>query len=120
MNRFFRSALFPLIVIVLLVYLASQTFMGSGKTAEKLTSSELITTVQTQPKTIQSVTFDPAKQAADVTFQDGKKATVHYATPEAQIRLQTQIERSGIQFDSKGTGGFPGCPSSARSCRSCC
>ena len=25
MNRFFRSALFPLIVIVLLVYLASQT-----------------------------------------------------------------------------------------------
>ena len=27
MNRFFRSALFPLIVIVLLVYLASQTLI---------------------------------------------------------------------------------------------
>ncbi len=108
MNRFFRSALFPLIVIVLLVYLASQTFMGSGKSAEKVTASELITQVQTQPKTIQSVTFDPAKQAADVTYADppGKKATVHYATPEAQIRLQTQIERAQIPFDSKGTGGF--------------
>ena len=30
MNRFFRSALFPLIVIVLLVYLASQTLMRGG------------------------------------------------------------------------------------------
>ena len=30
MNRFFRSALFPLIVIVLLVYLASQTLIGRG------------------------------------------------------------------------------------------
>ena len=27
MNRFFRSALFPLVVIVLLVYLASQTLI---------------------------------------------------------------------------------------------
>ena len=36
MNRFFRSALFPLIVIVLLVYLASQTsrtITMSGKNA---------------------------------------------------------------------------------------
>src|SRR6185312_11187529 len=105
-NRFFRSALFPLIVIVLLVYLASQTFMGSGKAAEKLTTSQLISQVQTAPNTIQDVIFDPAKQAANVTFKDGKKATVHYATPEAQIRMQTQIERAGIEFDSKGTGGF--------------
>ena len=38
MNRFFRSALFPLIVIVLLVYLASQTLM-SEKPKDKLTYS---------------------------------------------------------------------------------
>jgi cell division protease FtsH len=105
-NRFFRSALFPLIVIVLLVYLASQTFMGGGKSTEKLTTSDLITQVQTEPKQIQEVIFDPAKQAASVTFADGKKATVHYATPEAQIRLQTQLERNRVAFDSKGTGGF--------------
>ena len=34
MNRFFRSALFPLIVIVLLVYLASQTLIPR-RAAEK-------------------------------------------------------------------------------------
>ena len=42
MNRFFRSALFPLIVIVLLVYLASQTLIPSKGNAKKLTYSELI------------------------------------------------------------------------------
>jgi hypothetical protein len=39
LNRFFRSALFPLIVIVLLVYLASQTLMGGQKNDKKQTYS---------------------------------------------------------------------------------
>ena len=38
MNRFFRSALFPLIVIVLLVYLASQTLIPKSKATEKQTT----------------------------------------------------------------------------------
>ena len=40
MNRFFRSALFPLFVIVLLVYLASQTLIPHGKSTQKLTLSQ--------------------------------------------------------------------------------
>ena len=43
MNRFFRSALFPLIVIVLLVYLASQTLIPHGKSSVKATYSDFIT-----------------------------------------------------------------------------
>ena len=46
MTRFFRSALFPLIVIVLLVYLASQTLIPQQKSAKKVTYSELIQRVQ--------------------------------------------------------------------------
>ena len=46
MNRFFRSALFPLIVIVLLVYLASQTLIPHSKNTEKKTYSDLITQVR--------------------------------------------------------------------------
>ena len=42
MTRFFRSALFPLIVIVLLVYLASQTLIPQQKSAKKVTYSDLI------------------------------------------------------------------------------
>ena len=45
MSRFFRSALFPLIVIVLLVYLASQTLLPRSDEAKKMTYSQLITAV---------------------------------------------------------------------------
>ena len=41
MNRFFRSALFPLIIIVVLAYLAMQTLTGPDKKAEKKTTSEV-------------------------------------------------------------------------------
>ena len=54
MNRFFRSALFPLIVIVLLVYLASQTLMSSER-KEKVTYSQLQQRVQDEPDQIQSM-----------------------------------------------------------------
>ena len=50
MSRFFRSALFPLIVIVLLVYLASQTLLPRSESAEKVTYSELIGRVNTDPE----------------------------------------------------------------------
>ena len=46
MNRFFRSAFFPLIVIVLLVWLASQTLIPKGKNSEKLTTSQAIQSVR--------------------------------------------------------------------------
>src|SRR3712207_6866575 len=52
MNRFFRSALFPLIVIVPLVYLASQTLMGSEK-QEKVTYSQLKQQVATGSRQIE-------------------------------------------------------------------
>ena len=39
MNRFFRSAFFPLLVIVLLVWLASQTLIPKSSSAHKLTTS---------------------------------------------------------------------------------
>ena len=67
MTRFFRSALFPLIVIVLLVYLASQTLIPQQKGAKKVTYSDLITRVKEDPKSIDLVVFTPNKQQITVT-----------------------------------------------------
>ena len=41
MNRFFRSALFPLVIIAALVWLALQTLGGSSQKSEKVTLSEV-------------------------------------------------------------------------------
>ncbi|MET0938093.1 MAG: ATP-dependent metallopeptidase FtsH/Yme1/Tma family protein, partial [Gaiellaceae bacterium] len=106
MNRFFRSALFPLIVIVLLVYLASQTLIPDQKAAKKVTYSDLIQRVQKDPESIELVVFNPRKQqiTAEPSNEDEPKVKVHYPTPQSQIEFQNLLQRRDVAFDSKGVG----------------
>jgi cell division protease FtsH len=103
-NRFFRSAFFPLIVIVLLVWLASQTLIPKGKGTEALTTSGAYAKVRAG--LVQSAEFSPSKRAVSLKLTDGKKATVHYASDQAQLQFQDLLEKQGVKWDSKGTGGF--------------
>ena len=107
MSRVFRSALFPLIIIAVLVWLALQTLGNHGAKQVKTTYSDLVTTVQTQPQTIEGVTFVPSKQEIDATLQSGTKVVVHYATDQAQIQFQDLLQKQKVTFDSKGLGGSP-------------
>ncbi len=106
MTRFFRSALFPLIAIVLLVFLASKTLIPQQKSAKKETYSELITRVQQDPKSVDNIVFTPTKQQITATLSDekGTKVKVHYPTPQSQIEFQNLLQRKDVAFDSKGTG----------------
>ena len=109
MNRFFRSALFPLIVIVLLVYLASQTLIPKSKAPRKVTYSELIQKAQDCGSScVQEVIFSPSKRqiTAQIIGQD-KKWKVNYPSDQSQIAFQTLLQRKHITFDSKGTGSSP-------------
>jgi cell division protease FtsH len=103
-NRFFRSALFPLFVIVLLVYLASQTLIPHGKSPRKVTYSEFI--AQVQQNDVRSAEFAPSKHSISFVKADGTKASVHYPADQAVPQLTDLMERHGVNFDSKGTGGF--------------
>ncbi len=112
MNRFFRSALFPLIVIVLLVYLASQTLMSSEK-KEKVTYSQLQQRVKTESDQIQSIVANPTKQELTVEMkptggeEKGEKFKVAYPSPESLNTFERQIRAEEINFDSKTIGGSP-------------
>jgi len=92
MNRFFRSAFFPLIVIVLLVWLASQTLIPKSNNATKLTTSEALS--QVREGNVSEATFVPAKNSIQLKLDTGKKATVHYASDQAQLQFQNQLERA--------------------------
>jgi cell division protease FtsH len=108
-NRFFRSALFPLIVIVLLVYLASQTFIGGGGEEKDVTYSALISEVRSTPERFEKLTFDPDKRSIKVEeteAADGGTYSVNYPSDEAQLEFQKVLQAEGVTFDSKGTGGF--------------
>jgi cell division protease FtsH len=111
MNRFFRSALFPLIVIVLLVYLASQTLMG-GEKHEKVTYSQLQGQVESKQPPIKEIVINPNKQEMTVQYegQNGEKGTktnVAYPSPESLQSFEKKLQASNINYDSKGTGGSP-------------
>jgi len=73
LSRFFRSALFPLIVIVLLVYLASQTFLPRSEDQRKVTYSELKQEVEANPEGIQEIVFSPKGRSIEATFDSGEK-----------------------------------------------
>jgi cell division protease FtsH len=112
MNRFFRSALFPLIVIVLLVYLASQTLM-KGEKQEKVTYSELQTKVAENPDQFEEIVANPSKQQLTVEYQptggseEGKKIKVAYPSPESLVGFERLLKQEEVNFDSKAVGGSP-------------
>ena len=102
MNRFFRSALFPLVVIVLLVYLASQTLMPRRDSGEKLTYSQLID--ETKNGNVSEVTFSPNRQSITAVLDSGQKVKVNYPSPQSQAAYQKVLQENNVRFDSKGIG----------------
>jgi cell division protease FtsH len=103
-NRFFRSALFPLIVIVLLVYLASQTLIPKSHNARKTTYSGVIQDIRNGEA--KEAVFSPGKRSLSVTLRDGTKESVHYPSDQSVPAIEKLLEQHNVTFDSKGTGGF--------------
>ncbi|HEY2325963.1 MAG TPA: ATP-dependent zinc metalloprotease FtsH [Gaiellaceae bacterium] len=108
MNRLFRSAFVPLIVIVVLVWLASQTLIPKKHNADPniKTYSDLIAAVNQSTVTFKDIVFNPGKRAITATEVTGASATVHYPSDQSQVQFQDLLQRKSITFDSKGVGGF--------------
>jgi cell division protease FtsH len=106
-NRFFRSALFPLIIIAALVWLALQTLGSHGPKVSKTTTSSVYQQVQNRPQTIDHITVDPNKQSLTLVDTAGKHYSVHYASAEAEAQLETLMRKQDVNFDSKGIGSSP-------------
>jgi cell division protease FtsH len=103
MNRFFRSGLLPLILIVLVVYLASTQLMNGSKNERKFTYSSFISSVKTNE--VKSAVFNPPKQSISFELMDGTKGSVHYPSDQSPNQLTTLMEQHGVSsFDSKGVG----------------
>lgn len=102
MNRFFRSALFPLVVIVLLVYLASQTLMPRRDSGKDLTYSQLID--ETQKGNVSEVTFSPNRQSIEAVLDSGTKVKVNYPSAQSQVAYEKILQANNVTYDSKGIG----------------
>src|SRR5580765_4193176 len=105
MNRFFRSGLLPLILIVLVVYLASTQLMHGNKNTKSYTYSDFITQVKND--NVDNAVFNPNKQSISFTLKNNEgKGSVHYPSTQSTVQLTTLMEAHGVtSFDSKGIGG---------------
>ncbi len=108
MNRFFRSALFPLFVIVLLVYLASQTLIKHSNNEKSITTSQFINYARSGQ--VDNVVFNPTKRAITFAITKGpdatKKATVHYPADQSVPEITSVLQDQNIDYNSKGPAGF--------------
>ncbi|HET8556957.1 MAG TPA: ATP-dependent zinc metalloprotease FtsH, partial [Gaiellaceae bacterium] len=108
MNRFFRSALFPLVIIAALVWLALQTLGTHSSKTVSHSTYDFIKQVQTAPNSIQdgSVSIDPNKQSITATV-NGTKWSLHYASPQSEATIEKYMTAQGVNFNSKGVGTSP-------------
>ncbi|HLB19996.1 MAG TPA: ATP-dependent zinc metalloprotease FtsH, partial [Gaiellaceae bacterium] len=107
MNRVFRGALFPLVIIAALVWLALQTLGAHGQKTTPLTTSQLYQDIRTNPMQVTGpVAIDPTKQSI-TALVNGEKLSVHYATPQSEASLEQLMLKNKVDFNSKGVGASP-------------
>ncbi|MGZ4302692.1 MAG: AAA family ATPase, partial [Gaiellaceae bacterium] len=120
MTRFFRSALFPLIVIVVVVFLITRAF-PSGAKSPKVLYSDLIRAAKLG--IVQEATIDQPHHAINFILSkqnipgvqgdfpgsstDGFKGKVYYPTDQSIPALQTVFQQHGVKYNGKSVGGSP-------------
>ena len=109
MRRFFRSAAFPILIVIVLAFFA-QRLISPNKTEEAPTFTEFQSQVDNRPDEIESVTFEQKNQTLTVAEQDGNEYSVGYLPENEQVLLNT-LERQG----SRPTSRAPAARASSRS-----
>jgi cell division protease FtsH len=106
-SEVFRKALFPLVIIAALVWLAVQTLGDGGENNKKFLFSQMLEQVRQDPERVRSVTFHPASQEVEFHYADGTKAKAAYPVDQSAFELQQVLESKDIVFDAKSTGESP-------------
>jgi cell division protease FtsH len=103
MRRFFRSAAFPILIVIVLAFFA-QRLISPSQAEETPTFTEFQSQVDNRPDEIESVTFEQKNQTLTVVEQDGNEYSVGYL-PETEQALLNRLEVQDIETKVEGTGG---------------
>ncbi len=107
MRRFFKSAAFPILLVVILAFVA-QRVISPGPETEAPSYNKLV-----EPKTgliasgrIEEVTINPKDNTLDVkeTGENGESFSTGYP-PNTEQSLLNQLEANEVKTEVKGTGG---------------
>jgi cell division protease FtsH len=106
MSRFFKSAAFPILIVVVLAFFA-QKLIGNGGRTQKETFGELIQ--QLNQGKVQSLSLHEKDNTAAFTLVDGTKATVGY--PDGYVSqligaAQHKLQPNNFDIQGKTSSGW--------------
>jgi cell division protease FtsH len=104
-RRFFRSAAFPILIVIVLAFFAQRLISGPSSDTTP-TYDQFVSQVERNPSTIESVTVDQKSSSLTVQQQDGKSYSTGYPnTGNGLTQLTHLLAKKDIQTKVEGTGG---------------
>jgi cell division protease FtsH len=105
MSRFFKSAAFPILIVVVLAFFAQKLIIGPGSPAPKQTYGDFITELNAGQ--VQSVDVKTKDNTIAVTLRNGQKYERGFL-PDNADRLESRLENAKTQrkiqdYDVEGT-----------------
>jgi cell division protease FtsH len=105
MRRFFRSAAFPILIVIVLAFFAQRLIGGAGGPPAP-TYKDFVNTVKHRPASIASVTVQPKTNDLQVTKANGDSYTTGYPNnTENEFMPVLDNPKNGIDVKVEGTGG---------------
>jgi cell division protease FtsH len=102
-KRFFKSAWFPLLIVVVLAFFAHQ-LISPGQQQEEPTYNEFIAQINDDPQSVESVTIQTKDHTVDVKETNGEEYSTGY--PEnTEESLVNSLQRNEVETKVEGTGG---------------
>jgi cell division protease FtsH len=104
MRRLFRSAAFPILIVIVLAFFAQRLINPATQTTPP-TYSDFLAQVQNDPKTITQVTLQPKTNTIQVD-QAGDRPDYSTGYPtDAGQSVTNKLEKAGVSTKVEGTGG---------------
>jgi cell division protease FtsH len=106
MSRFFKSAAFPILIVVVLAFFA-QKLIGNSSHSPKQTFGNLLT--QLEGGQVKGLTLHEKDNTASVTLSDGQKYTVgynEYYAPQLINMAQKDVPPSGFDVQGRASNGW--------------
>jgi hypothetical protein len=102
-RRFFRSAAFPILIVIVLAFLA-QRLIGPGEEGGEPSYDQFLSQLERRPNTIEKVTLETEKTTIEVDQRNGDEYETGYP-PNSEEFLVNTLRRQQIKMVVEGSGG---------------